>query len=217
MPSRALRDVLAPTFQGLILADDFLKVRKVRGEVASREADLGHVFVAVRNRDPDRLEASEHIELGDVDAIEAVDECGILHERDVKPSAAAPAACCGAILMADLLEHLPDLHLLPCRNCTQTLATHLRADVLLDEICKGLAFVLQFRGEGPMAHARRVGFHHANDVVNFLGRHAESCADAPDCCVRGRHERVRPKVDVEESRVRALDEHLVAPRNVLVD
>ena len=50
-----------------------------------------------------------------------------------------------------------------------------------------LELVLQLRGEGPVAHARRIGLHDADDGVDLLRRHTQTRAHATHRGIRGGH------------------------------
>ena len=79
------------------------------------------------------------------------------------------------------------------------------------------AHVQLLRGERPAPHARRVRLDDADRRPNRLRGDAQARAYAADGS-RGRgHEGIRAKVDVEHQRVGALDEHLLALAERLVD
>ena len=79
-------------------------VRGVRRQIVERLA-----VDPVAGADLHRLEAVEHVELGQRDAGDAADRDGLAHQHRVEPAAAALAAGDGAELVAALAEPLADL------------------------------------------------------------------------------------------------------------
>ena len=75
------------------------------------------------------------------------------------------------------------------------------------------AFIL--RRERAFAHARRVGFHRADDFADAIWRHARAGASAAGRCVTAGHVGIRAEINVEESALRALKEHLLLGLHLL--
>mmetsp|Transcript_56431 Transcript_56431/g.123318 ORF Transcript_56431/g.123318 Transcript_56431/m.123318 type:complete len:398 (+) Transcript_56431:271-1464(+) len=223
LPRCALRDVLGPTLQGFVLADDLLQILQVAGEVSDWQSHLRHLFVSVGNRDSDCLQTCQNIQLGDVEAAEAIDERRVLHQGQVQPATASTAAGGGAILVTSLLEMLTHLHLLTLLYLVGTgavavpLELHCGADVFLHIVLQCLVFVLELCWEGAVTDSCGVGLHNTDDGVDLLGGDPQPSADSSDSGVGGGDKGVRAEVDVQQCRIRALDQNLVTPRDVLVD
>src|SRR3954471_22846423 len=79
---------------------DRLVVREVVEGRALR-AEVAHAYVQ-------RVDAGEHVELGDHEAGEAVDPSGVLQRHEVEPSGAAGPAGGGAELAAGLADLVPE-------------------------------------------------------------------------------------------------------------
>ena len=85
-------------------------------------------------------------------------------------------------------------------------------------IAKALAIGVQkFCGEGALAHARRVRLDDADDGVDLGGADAGARAGAARRSVGRRDERVRAVIDVEHRRLAALEEHVLARVDRLVE
>ena len=67
--------------------------------------------------------------------------------------------------------------------------------------------VVDFGGEGPLAHAGGVRLADAKHVINARGAHARAGACRAGGGVAARDERVRAVVDVEQGALRALEQH----------
>ena len=70
--------------------------------------------------------------------------------------------------------------------------------------------VVELGGKRPAADARRIGLHHADDVVDVPHRHAGAAGDADARAVAAGDERIRAVVDVEQRALRAFEQDPLA-------
>ena len=76
---------------------------------------------------------------------------------------------------------------------------------------------LDLRRERPLADARDVRLRDADHAVDPAGADADTCCGGRGDRVRRRHERIRAVVEVEERRLRTLEEHALAVAKRVVD
>ncbi len=146
-------------------------------ETAGKALD-GAPVELVADADLDLVERVEHVELGQRDAVEAVDLGGVARGEGVEPAAAAGPSGRDAVLAPALADELADLVL------------------ALDHL----------GGEGAFADARGVGADDAEHAGDALRRETQPDAGAARGRRRGGDERVGAVVNVEERGLRAFDE-----------
>jgi hypothetical protein len=118
------------------------------------------------------------VELCDCELGTRVQPRRVLHHDEVEPAGAAATLGVGAELGTAIDQQITDL-------------------VALVELGR--------EGAGP--DARRVRLHHADDALDVARPDAGAGADRAGHRVARRHERIRPVVEVEEHRLRALEQH----------
>ena len=144
----------------------------------------------VADADLDLGQAVEHVELGDAQARDAVDDHRALEQRRVEPAAAARPPGHRAALLADRRQVMADRSRLVDR---------------------------QLGRERPAADARGVGLGDAEDVVQLVGADARAGGRvAGDAVARG-DERIGAVVDVEQGALRAFEQDVPAGLVELVE
>ena len=133
----------------------------------------------IAGADPDLVEAVQHVQLGQGDAVHPAGDAGLAHQHRVKPAAAALAPRHRAELMAALAQLLA-------------------------------GGVLQFGGEGAFAHARRIALDDAQHRADGAGADARARRRLARHRVGRGDEGIGAVVDVQQHRLRTLEQHALA-------
>lgn len=95
----------------------------------------------------------------------------------------------------------------PARSARSARGRAVFAAALADRVAD---LIVKLGRERTVADAGRVALAHAYDLVDDLGTHARSDARAARYRMRGRYKRVRTEVYIEQCRLRALEQDLLA-------
>ena len=147
---------------------------------------LGHAGVAlaidvVGHAHLDGVEGRKHVELGHGDVGEAVDARGIVGDRAVKPAATTTATGGHAVLIA-----------------------------LLGQRVASLGLIGKLGGHGARTDAGDIGLHDAQHAIDVLHADAGAGNGAAGGAVGRRHVRIGAVVDVEQRRLGALKQQVLA-------
>ena len=136
----------------------------------------------------DGLQTGQHIQLGQADAVEVVDQVSVAHLGQVQPAAATRTASSRTEFMTDLLQALT--HLVLC-------------------ITRGNQSYDLFSRERTLAHTCGVGLHNAVHGTDLVGTDAQTCADTTNRGRGGSDVRVGAEVDIQHRSVGTFDEDLL--------
>src|SRR3546814_20588088 len=85
---------------------------------------------------------------------------------------------------------------------------------LLPQLLPGLIF--QLSGEGASAYAGAIGFENPNHFTDAPGCDAEACAGSRGGGVGGCHERVRAKINIQQSALSSFGQYFLSGSQIAV-